>query len=209
MFSALRVFAVCLLAAAVLSACSIGGKKELKQERRYYILQAGEVAPYASRQQYGTLQIDRYSVSPGFAAREIVIRTGENAFQADYYNVFLVPPSDVVTRVVKGHLQSSKLFEYVIGQDTTTRHDFSLQGSVTALYGDFSKAADPKAVVEIRTFLMDRPEDSRILSVHDFRREIPIAVKSMDGVVQAFNAAMTQYLAELDAFLGETLQNTQ
>lgn len=200
-----RILAV-LLFTALFAGCSMEITKKKEQERQFYILEPKDVAAVASAKQYGTLQVRRFRISPSFAAREIVIRTGENTFLADYYNLFLVPPSDLVTRVVRGKLSASTLFEYVVGQDSPIQHDYSLEGSVTSLYGDFSSGDSPMAVVEIRTFLIGRPEESRILAAHDFRREIPIDVKTIDGLVEAYNTALTEYLGELDVFLAETLR---
>jgi ABC-type uncharacterized transport system auxiliary subunit len=189
-----------LLLAAILAAGGCAGSlKQPPAQRAYYLLEADPGPECAGRPTLpAVLEVHGLSVSPGFDSRQFVYRLADNSWTTDYYHLFLTDPGGMLTPVVGGFLAKSRLFATVAGPGLDLDSDYILEGSVTALYGDFREADKPQAVVEIQFFLLDdRGEDNALILEKTYRQAAPLPAKSPEGLARGFDEALRLCLCNL------------
>ena len=54
-------------------------------------------------------------ISPRYADRSFVYRTSTAAYEADFYNQFLIAPDSMIGEELRKGLAASELFKYVVG----------------------------------------------------------------------------------------------
>jgi cholesterol transport system auxiliary component len=146
----------------------------------------------------------RLVVSARSAGRELVYRTGESAWNADYYNLFFVSPADMLTQDLRAWLASADLFGEVLDPGSLAPYGYILEGNVTALYGDFA-AKPPQAVAEMQFLLLRNGDERRIVLSRGYRRTAPLAASTPQELVRALREATGGIYAALEADLRAAL----
>jgi hypothetical protein len=144
------------------------------------------------------LLIRNFSNSARFQTRNFVYRTGGLEYRTDFYNEFIAPPGDLITEETARWLQQSQLFGYITnsGEPMPTH---LLQGRVDALYGDFRPGHAATAVLELHlTLIDDRPATAAIVLDRTYSREIPLDNRSAKSLMQGWNTALEEILAEFE-----------
>jgi cholesterol transport system auxiliary component len=172
----------------------------------------------------GVLCVQRLRVSTGFSNRELIYKTGKSLLEADFYNLFFVPPSDMITYGLRNWLDRSRLFSYVVDPASLLQASWTLEGAVNLLYGDFTKSP-PVAVVKLQAFLLDNssPENA-ILFSRDYEEQAPLndgsggagngppRVRTTRGCEEAkalitgYNRALEKIFSQLEADLRKRLE---
>ncbi len=144
------------------------------------------------------LVVRRLGVSPRYAGRELVYRRDETSFVTDYYNVFFVSPSDMLTQGLREWLAAGGLYRHVLEPSSLARPQLWLEGNVSEFYGDYS-GSQAKAVVAMQFALLDEngPE-TRIEFSGEYRREVPCAGKDPKALVLAMRQAVAEIYGELE-----------
>jgi len=170
--------------------------------KRQFALDARRVgAPAETRLADMILKVRRFDVAPQYGAAELVYRIGDAEYAADYYNVFFVPPADLLTQAVRQWLADSGRFEQVPDAASRLPATHTLEGNVTALYGDFR--GQPAAVMEIQFALLDEAGPRPGLGFSKtYTRSIPIAADQPPELVKGWNQALGEILGELEPDLG-------
>lgn len=176
-------------------------------EKRFYALEVARpeaAAPSAaaglkgSPQSAATLMVRRLAVSPRVAGRELVYRTAPSAWTADYYNVFFVPPADMLSQDLRAWLHSASLFSNVVDPGSLAPVDYILEGNVVGLYADFA-AKPAQAVAELQFLLLKSGGDDRqVLLTREYRRTAPLAASTPQEVVRAEREAVSAIYAALE-----------
>lgn len=167
-------------------------------ERSYYILNVPQSDKDLSPTSGLVLEIKRFQISPGFAGKEFVYRTGNHSYVSDFYNQFFRPPVLLIREQVNRWLSESRGFSYVVESSNNVEPDYILEGNVKGLYGDFRKNNPPKAVLEIQFFLIGGLSDQpRIISRNNYRKEVNLSSNSPDKLVEGWNEALSQILMAL------------
>jgi cholesterol transport system auxiliary component len=166
-------------------------------QRNLYIISSGEPATPAGDRTPSVLRIRPVRVAKPYDEKTFVYKTGESVFTVDYYNGFLADPSALLTGELAGWLSASGPFASVLGS-TGADYDLTLEINVTALYGDYSEKASPKAVIEAR-FVLVREEKAAYKVVFEkmYRETEPLAGVQPDQLVRGFGQAYRRMLEEL------------
>jgi cholesterol transport system auxiliary component len=176
-------------------------------ERARFVLDAagGETPPVAARDgaaASGTVEIERVRVAPAFEREAFVYRTGESAYQSDYYNGFFAPPGPLVREALQRRLEQSGLFERVLGSRRRGAADFLLETRVEDLYADLRDRSRPAAVVAVEFTLLDARSPRLDVAFHErYAATEPIADLTGAAVAAGLNHALARVLAELEADL--------
>jgi cholesterol transport system auxiliary component len=134
-----------------------------------------------------------------------VYRVGPAKCKTDYYNGFISPPDHILTGELIAWLAESGVFSTVMDSTAEGEHHFILDGSVTELCGDYSKTGFPKAVVQVRIFLLDDSQaNSRVVFQKQYRKEAPLADKTPEALAAGLGAAFKKVLTELTADISRT-----
>jgi len=168
-------------------------------EKRYYILDVshnnGSLIPASGP----ALRIPKLRVSPRFEGKSIVYRRGNLTYESDFYNEFLISPDAILTEELRQWLARSGLFEYVTDGAGQIQPTHILEGTVSALYGDYRNGTSRRAVLEMEFFLVrDHFARSEIVFRKDYAEEVPLKGGSPESLVQGWNDALRQILTALE-----------
>lgn len=202
-----RATALVLVLAALL-ACSCVKLEQQPVDKRLYALEVARPgAAVAAPRSSATLLVRRVQVSPRVAGRELVYRTGESAWTADYYNLFFVPPADMLTQDLRAWLGASGLFANVIDPSSLITPAYILESNVSALHGDFAPGpgkGPAQAVAEVQFLLLEvSGSERRVVLTRELRKTVPLAANSPVELVRALRLAVSGVFAELEGALGE------
>lgn len=180
--------------------CATGSSGEKQQ----FILEAvrpGEpVLPVVD----GSLEVHRFSVDAAFATRNLVYRLRRFEYEMDYYRQFLIAPGTMITEQTRDWLADSGLFTRVLPLGSRLAPGYTLEGNVTALYGDFSNDAAPVGIIEIRFFLLDNANGTEeVAFAQTYRVATPVQDRATEVFVDALNRSLADILTRLEADLKE------
>ncbi len=88
-------FSSLLLFIALIIGC--GGINKSYPERTYYLFEVSEPSNPLTPVQGTTVEVKRFSISPGNEGKEFVYRTTDIQYLSDFYNQFFRPPSVILT----------------------------------------------------------------------------------------------------------------
>ncbi|WP_272700290.1 ABC-type transport auxiliary lipoprotein family protein [Desulfovibrio sp. Fe33] len=185
-----------LIAALAASACVKLGAQPL--DRRFYQISPARTAPRVDAPKDFVLLVRRLSASDLYNTRELVYRGAEGHIESDFYNKFFVPPSNMLTTELRRWLSASGLFRHVIEPGSMIVPGLTLEGTINALYGDYS-TAQPAAVVEMQFFAVDEStQDNAIVFSGSYKERIPMSSPTPDALVQAMTLAVRNIFANLE-----------
>lgn len=168
---------------------------------------AARAAAHAAAPAAGpALRVRRLQVVKPYASTAFVYRTAGGAFRTDYYNGFVTPPADLLTGAVIDRLWSAGGFVTVVDSTSAVPARYVLEGSVTALYGDYTDRKAPRAVIGMRLFVLDdQTRGSRLVFQKDYRAAAPIKAGSVPSLVSGWNQALDSILQQVEADLPSRL----
>jgi ABC-type uncharacterized transport system auxiliary subunit len=143
-----------------------------------------------------------------YAGVELVYRVGEHAIERDPYASFAAAPTSMLTTAIRGYLKSSDFVRDVVYPGEDVRVNLAIDPALAELYGDFTNASQPVAVMSIFFRVLvpssgGTPDREILLKRYTERR--PIETRTAASVVAAMNqdleAIMTQFIADLKAAL--------
>lgn len=185
-----------VVSSLILSGC---GQSALAN-RHYYILDAVRQGPPASSRGNATLRVRRFEVDQAFATKQLVYRVEGSRYEPDFYNQFLVPPGIMIMEKTRDWLADSGLFQRVFSSYSPLESTYSLEGNVLELYADFAAGPTPRAVMEIRFFLVaGRDANETIPLTQTYRAESPVSARTAEAVVTALSKDLTDILTRLEA----------
>jgi ABC-type uncharacterized transport system auxiliary subunit len=190
------------LLALIAGGCAGGGT----YDKQHYILEAARPGEAIGPPIAGSLEVHRFSVDTAFATRGLVYRLGEFKYETDAYRQFLIAPGTMITERTRAWLADSGLFARVLAVGSRVAPDYTLEASVTALYGDFSDESAPAAVMEIRFFLLENTDSAETVAfAQTYRAVTPVRDRTAEIFVEALNRSLADILARLEADLQEAL----
>ena len=192
----------CLILAITLmaTACVKLGGKPL--DKRYY-----QITPELTERQSNTeydfiLKVRRFSISNLYNTRELVYRGREGRIESDFYNMFFVPPADMLTTELRKWLRNSNLFAHIIEPGSMVVPGLTLEGVVNSLYGDYSLDT-PAAVVEMQFFVVDESSaNNEIVFSRTYAERIPMPEPTAQALVNAMTSGVQTIYANLETDLG-------
>lgn len=182
----------------VLAGCGNLSKRYPEQRRFRLAVPAAKAAKGARPDT--VLRVSRFSGSELARKVEFVYRTGENAWDTDFYNVFLLPPVVQAAEESRAWLAKTGLFGHVVSPGSNLDPTHALEGHLRAIYGDFRDGSAPRAVLKIELSLIDvRATAPRVVLHEVYESETPIKAAgepTSSALVAAWNAALEQALKD-------------
>jgi cholesterol transport system auxiliary component len=209
----MRMTARVLLNTTILtvSLCLLSGCVRL--ERSYpnkrsfliHVSRPGEASPALTDE---VLRVLAFSVSPPYEGKGFVYVTGDSMYESDFYNEFFISPSAMLTEEVRQWMAGSGLFGQVIDLSTYADPAYSLEGRVVALYGDYSVASAPKAVLEMEFFLTRGVSAAKETVLHNtYSKEMLLEGGSAQALVKGWTEALRSILLDFERHLRDRLQS--
>lgn len=154
-----------------------------------FVLRGGQIgrAPITLSE---TVRVEPVRIAPPFDGRSLVYRTGEVAFNRDYYNVFIAPPDELATAELIRLLSDSGVFKQVSGVASASSADVTLECMVTDLYADERDAQRPVAICRAKfRRLKNEGGGTAVISDQVFESTVPISSNSGAGIAAALGQA--------------------
>lgn len=170
-------------------------------QKSLYIIPVSNPAAVPAQNGSPVLRVQEIRIAKPYDEKTFVYKTGDSAFKIDYYNGFVADPSRLLTGELISWLTNSGLFAAVVG-GSSVDHDLTLETNITALCGDYSAKAAPKAVLEA-SFILIRERGTAYTPVFHaaYREAEPIAGNQSAQLIQAWGRAYTRILERLTADL--------
>lgn len=173
-------------------------------EEHHFILEAVRPGEPMQVRNDATLEVHRFSVDAAFATKALVYRLNELTYETDYYRQFLISPGTMITERTRHWLADSGLFGHVLPVGSRIVPTHTLEGNVTALYGDFTSESAPAAVMEIRFFLLaNAGGQESIVFAQTYRAATPVRDRTTVVFVEALNKSLMEILTRLETDLRE------
>jgi hypothetical protein len=129
-------------------------------------------------------------------------RLGRVEYETDAYRQFLIAPGTMITEQTRAWLADSGLFQRVVPAGSRIAPDYTLEGNVTALYGDFSDESAPAAVMEMRLFLLDNSGGTeKVAFAQTYHAATPVSDRTTEVFVEALNRSLVDILGRLESDL--------
>ena len=193
----------CLAAVALLASGCAGGPSHREQ---HFILETARPGDAARPVSDGSLQVHRFSVDAAFAGENLVYRLGESKYETDYYRRFLISPGTMITEKTRAWLTDSGLFPTVLPVGSRVVPAYTLEGNVTALYGDFAGESAPAAVMEIRFFLVKNAAGAEsVLFSRTYRAASAVPSQATNDFIDAMDRSLAEILTRLEADLPQAM----
>jgi cholesterol transport system auxiliary component len=185
------------LALLVLSGCVSLAKSF--PDKHYYALDVTRQGEPGVPVSGAVLDVRGLFVSPRFEGKELVYRTGDTRYESDFYNAWFVSPSAMLTQQMQDWLRQARLFEDVVATPSYLDATHMLEGTVTALYGDFRQQGGQKAVVGIHIVLIeDSPTRTAMVFQRDYQQMVELTETSPDELTRGWNQGLQQIFMALE-----------
>ena len=168
-------------------------------DKHYYALDVTRQGEPGVPVSGAVLDVRGLFVSPRFEGKELVYRTGDTRYESDFYNAWFVSPSAMLTQQVQNWLRNARLFEHVVATPSYLDATHILEGTVTALYGDYRQQEGHKAVVGMHIVLIEDNSTRRaIVFQRDYHQVVELTETSPDGLTRGWNQALQQIFMALE-----------
>jgi cholesterol transport system auxiliary component len=192
----------------VASAMVIAGCSAKSYEKQQYLLDAQRAPSTVAGEHKNIVEVRRFTVDPAFSTKGLTYRKGQFEYESDFYNEFLIAPGEMVTEKVRNWLSASGLSRRVLDPGSYVDPTYVLEGNIIAIYGDFRAKSSPKAVMEIRVFLLDMKTaaDPAIVFGKTYKSSVGIESEGPAGIVSALDRCLVEILTGLEKDLAERLR---
>ena len=149
-----------LITFALAGGCSLGLERDAPESARF-LIDAQRPERSTATDGEAVLEVGRFHAASAYATSEFVYRRSDHGYQTDYYRGFLVAPELAIGDAARQWLADAGVASAVVDAGGLVMPTHSLEGDVTALYGDFR--AEPAAVLELRIALIDHRSGRALL----------------------------------------------
>lgn len=189
-----------LLCCVVLCACV--NLERSYPEKHYFVLEVSPKQQPSTRTVKGVLAVSDMRVSRRYEGQSFVYRLSETSYESDFYNQFLIAPAALITEEVRKALAQSQVFEHVVSSSTDWEPTYRLQGTVNSLYGDFTDAHVPHAVIEMQFFLTKKtPTGEEIVMAKRYIKSVPVSARSPEAMAKGWDTGLEDILSSFIADL--------
>jgi cholesterol transport system auxiliary component len=181
----------------IIISCSSILKKEYPQ-KKYFIINPNYEKAAESLFKTNNIKVTKVKISPFFEGKNFVYRQGENSYESDYYNEFLVFPAYNLNESIskwfsKSNPSETPSFEF---QDST----YLLAVIIESMYVDFRDEKNPKTKWEI-SFTLQKSNDQNLVFKKDYIIETTIEKITPENVIKSWNYGLSEILVQLQADL--------
>ena len=191
-----------LLLAGLCAGCA-GGRSYTKHQ---FVLEAARPAQPARPPHDVALTVRDFTIDPAYEGRGLVYRKGESEYESDFYHEFLIAPPALLSSQTRNWLYRSGLFKTVLEPGSLVEPTHLLEGTVLVLYGDFRDQKTPRAVIQIRFFLITGTRaQPQVVFTRDYQASREAQAPTADALVAAFDRCLEQILSALEDDLAKAL----
>jgi hypothetical protein len=190
----MRTLAHIILTAAILGGCSSGPE----WKRRAFSF-TSPADPPATNARTNIVALSRVSISPLFQSRSFTYRTAENGYEQDPYAGFLIPPERALAEPIRAWMRGSGVFGRVVEPGSGLTPTLVTEVFIQELYGDFRKAAQPVAAMEIRFIFYEFKDETpgRVVLDKVCARGTSLARRTPDALMAAWDTDLREIMAEI------------
>jgi uncharacterized lipoprotein YmbA len=174
-----------------LSACSLPSSAPLASAS-WMVAPERTAAPLKTRSDLW-LKIGSVTVAPPFDAKSLVYRLGDQRYEKDFYNVYTVIPSEMISNAERKWFNQANIFAATVGQGNSFFPYYTLQLSVNEFYGDYR--VKPEAVVSVEFFLTatNAGKNNPLIGANRYSKRVALK----DNTPEALALGQQQALAEI------------
>jgi len=189
------IISILALALIATSCVKLGGKPVDKKFYRITPVRSGEPTPDQSDI---VLKVRRLAVSDLYNTRELVYQMDGGRIESDFYNMYFVPPSNMLTTELRKWLTASGQFSNIIEPGSMVIPDLTLEGVINSLYGDYS-AGEPVAVVSMQFFLVDESTSENVIVFsRNYEQRVPLTEPDPQALVRAMTTGVQTIFTQLE-----------
>jgi len=191
-----------LLLAALGPACA--GRRSYAKHQ--FVLEATRPASPARQRHDVVLAVRGFTIDPVYDGTGLRYRKGESEYESDFYNEFVIAPQVLLGSQTRDWLSRSGLFQNVLEPGSLLEPTHALEGNILVLHGDFRGGKAPRAVMEIRFFLIAiQSSPPQVVLTRDYQASQEAQAPTAGALVAAFDRCLEQILAALEEDLGKVL----
>jgi ABC-type uncharacterized transport system auxiliary subunit len=174
--------------------------------KRLYILDTDRQLEPGQVESHVTLDVRSFTIDSAFVGKGFVYRRSEHQYESDFYHQFLISPATMVSEKTRLWLSRSGIFERILIPGSRLDSTHMLEANITALYADVREKASPRAIMELRVFLIDNDNtpESVVLS-ETYRASCPLQSDTPDAFVEALDKCLAEILTSLEKDLKKEL----
>ena len=194
-----RIFCVVIICCLSMALSGCSGGPTIPNE--YYMIDTGRNTEVVESS-HKTIKVLEMNVSKVFDSNNIIYKVSGNKFEKDYYHRYFSDVGAMASKNLIRWLRDSSLFDTVLSSSSLADTDYTLEGYIIELYGDFSNKNSPEAVVSIQFVLLDSlARGSGNLQEWRYSQRIAITNKNPEGLIDAYNTAFAQIFSCLEGDL--------
>ncbi len=164
--------------------------------------------PYLAKQQYlltadnptthytpiaMSLKIDDTTSSALYHNNALLYRLKGNQVTHDFYHIFAISPSHIITNNTTAFFRQNELFQHVFTINLNLEADYVLKSNLIALDADYTHPDAPMARLEIEYILLNA-QHTIVLDKHYVASQ-RLSEKTTDALIKAWNQGLTDILS--------------
>jgi cholesterol transport system auxiliary component len=183
-----------MLVAAILCGCQSD-----PAYRRQVFAFSSPTDPAAAVASTNSVALTRIAISPLFQSRSFTYRTGTNSYKQDPYAGFIVRPELALAEPVRAWMRQSGAFGRMLEKGSGLPADVNVEVVINRLYGDFQNASQPVGTMELHVtiYQVESGMPGRVVLDQGFARETPLAKKTPEALMAAWDTDLREILEEL------------
>jgi len=184
-----------------------GCRSSTTYDKTQYVLDPSRTDAPVTTPSEAVLEVRRFMIDSAFSGKNLIYRTGEVEYETDFYHEFLVSPAAMIREATRNWLAQSNRFTRVVDAGGYVEPTYALEANITALYGDVRDKDAPKAVMELRAFVLkvEGSRDPVVLHAQVYSATREASTADPDGLAAGFNACLQTILSDLEKDLAEKL----
>jgi ABC-type uncharacterized transport system auxiliary subunit len=157
-----------------------------------------------------SVQINKLVASPAIDGKFLMYRTGETAYESDFYNQWLAAPVQILQDNLQNGLSKSPLIEYVTEPFQDLKADYAVDGKLTQLFGDYRDEKKPQAVMSLELTLSDiRKGAPKFVAQKTYQKAVPLDRISTELLVAGWNQGLKDIVQDFEKDFKGIIQNTE
>lgn len=175
---------------------------------KYFLLDAGKPVSLQSLQSITSpvsASATYVHVSAPFATDGFVYQVSATQWDVDAYNQFLVPPSDMLTSILRSWLRDSGFPAHPPDAKGKDDRSFVIDCRVTEFYGDFRNLAAPRAVLSMDVQISQKTPQGPVTIQKSLTKSVAVSQRTPGALVNAWNEALRAELMEILRVLGSEI----
>lgn len=193
----LKLLFILLIIILSFNTCGNILKKEFPK-KKYFILEPDYSKIIQNSKYFHSIRIVRIKISPFFEGKNFVYRQGDFNYESDFYNEFLIFPSNAFLESITRWLAESNTAEIL--NNTIYEDTYLISASVDSLYIDFRNEKTPKTILEIQ-FTLQKNNEQESLFKKKYSYDGKIEIISPEEIIKSWNIGLTDILLKFESDL--------